>query len=615
MSKKIRIFDHFQGGISVSRKEGAPGSFQNSRSIDIDSEPTSFKILPKTAKISSTTVTDLIKWFATAKDGNIYAIDAGNDIYKDASGTVTKVVNNSTGAGQGLAYRDDDDYLYYSLTTTIGRFGPITNSPSNSTTFFEDDVYNLDQSLDTSGNTYTLTTGVNEGATHRQTFTPTRDPIKSIQVNLGTRGTGNWTLTLHDSLNVSIGTVTIANASLAASGDQKFTFSTPLRVFRNNDYHFHLTSTVADGTVVTTTASDLETADFHEYFGILISNTDYQPMIDFKRFLVFGNSDYVGSWNGYDYPINSNAIEIPLGYKVRCLAKLGDYVVAGCWKGASSSQSINDTDKGLLVFWDGEGPAYTYAVEIPEGAVNSVFTDQNRLFFVAGNQGKLYVYTDGVQAVDQLPRMTKQTYVEVAPGAMGMWQGNLLIGAPVNTDADDIFETSVYTYGQPTKDYSESLTQDYPISTGTLTSGSNNLKIGAVLGQGQTLHIGWRDDTVYGWDTVGPSSQPFTSASWESLMIDDGKPYHQKVADVIRVDHSTLISNQEVYIDYKIDRATNWTAAASNSTAGTTDTRFNLNKRFKELEVRVRLVTSSTNDLEVYAVTISYEDRSDEEVV
>ena len=136
MAKKIRIFDHFMGGASISKKQGAPGSFQQSRSIDIDSEPTSFKILPKTAKISTTVVTDLIKWFVTAKDGNIYAVDAGNDIYKDAAGTVTKVVNNTTGAGQGLAYFEEDDYLYYSVTTTLGRYGPISNSPTNSTTLF-----------------------------------------------------------------------------------------------------------------------------------------------------------------------------------------------------------------------------------------------------------------------------------------------------------------------------------------------------------------------------------------------------------------------------------------------------------------------------------------------
>lgn len=601
------------GGLSVSNKEGAPGSFQNSRSIDIDSEPTSFKILPKTAKISSTTVTNLIKWFTSAKDGNTWAIDAGNDIYRNASGTVTKVVDNSSGAGQGLAYFEEDDYLYYSVTTTLGRYGPINNSPSNSTTFFENDVYDLDQSLDTSGNTYTLTTGVNEGATHRQTFTPTKDPIKSIQVNVAAIGTGDWTLTLHDEQNNVVGSKTTANGSMA-TGDVKFTFATPLRVILGQTYHFHLTSTVADGTVVTTTASDLETADYHEFFGVLISNTDYQPIIDFFETIVFGNSDYLGTWDGFTAPINSNAIKLPRGYKVRCLAKLGQYVVAGCWKGASSGQSINDTEKGLLVFWDGISVDFNYSVEVPEGGINSMFASQNRLFFVAGNQGKLYAYTDGIQVVDQLPRTTKQTYVEVSPGAMGMWQGNLLIGSPLNTDSTT-FEASVYTYGQPTKDYPESLTQDYPISTGTLTTSSNNLKIGAVLGQGQTLHIGWRDDTAYGWDTVGASSAPYTSASWESLMIDDGKPYHQKVADVIRVDHSALISGQSVAIAYKIDRASAWTTATTNSTVGTTDTRFNLNKRFKELEVRVSLVTSSTNQLEVYSVVVSYEDRESEEVV
>lgn len=613
MSKKIRIFDHYMGGLAISKKEGAPGSFQQSRSIDIDSEPTSFKILPKTAKISTTVVTNLIKWFATAKDGNTYAIDAGNDIYKNVAGTVTKVVDFlvPVGAGQGLAYFEEDDYLYYSNTTTIARYGPLSNSPTNSVTFFDDKVYNLDQNLPTGATTYTLTTAINDGATHRQTFTPTKDPLTEIDVNVNTVGTGDWTMTVHDETNRLVTNLTIANANVS-TGLLEFIFASPARLIIGQDYHFHLHSTVADGKVFTTTASDLETAFFDEYFGVLISNTDYQPIIDFFETIVFGNSDYLGTWDGFTAPINSCAIKLPRGYKVRCLAKLGQYVVAGCWKGASTGQSINDTEKGLLVFWDGVAKDFNYSVEVPEGGINSMFASQNRLFFVAGNQGKIYAYTDGIQVVDQLPRLTKQTYVEVSPGAMGMWQGNLLIGAPLNTDST-VFENSVYTFGQPTKDYPESLTQDYPLSTGTLTG--TTVKIGAVLGQGQTLHIGWRDDTAYGWDTVTSSSQPYTSASWESLMIDDGKPYHQKVADVIRVDHSALISGQSVAIAYKIDRATNWTTAVTNSTVDTTDTRFNLNKRFKELEVRVSLVTSSTNQLEVFCVTCSYEDRIDEEVI
>jgi len=59
MSTKILSVSHWNEGISSSEKEGPLGSFFFGRSLDIHSEPTTTKILPRTAKISSTTVTAL----------------------------------------------------------------------------------------------------------------------------------------------------------------------------------------------------------------------------------------------------------------------------------------------------------------------------------------------------------------------------------------------------------------------------------------------------------------------------------------------------------------------------------------------------------------------------
>ena len=91
MATKTWVIDHFNVGISESEKEGPQGSFAFGRSLDIHSEPTTLSILPKTAKISGTVVTGLIKWLVKAGDGKIYGYDENGAIYENNAGTVTKI--------------------------------------------------------------------------------------------------------------------------------------------------------------------------------------------------------------------------------------------------------------------------------------------------------------------------------------------------------------------------------------------------------------------------------------------------------------------------------------------------------------------------------------------
>ena len=122
---------------------------------------------------------------------------------------------------------------------------------------------NVDQSLDSAGayaNTYAIPTAINEGATHRQTFTPTKKHNTGITIWPVTKGTGDWTLTVHDSSNNVIGTPrTIANASVTTGALLSFLNSFD---WTSGTYHFHVTSTVNDGTLKTNTSNDLEACSF-----------------------------------------------------------------------------------------------------------------------------------------------------------------------------------------------------------------------------------------------------------------------------------------------------------------------------------------------------------------
>lgn len=228
-----------------------------------------------------------------------------------------------------------------------------------------------------SGQTYTLTTALNEGATHRQTFTPTKEPLKSVAFNLATVSTGNITVMVHDELNRELTSVTVAAANQIA-GVYEFMFASSSRPILNADYHVHVYSTVADGTIVTGTTADLETAYFRSYFQILVSD-EYHPMEQFTNFLLIGNERYVAKLEAgsvYD----PHRLTLPSGYRVRCFALWHDYIAIGTWRGTD----VTDIDSAKILFWDGTSDTYVEPLDVPQGAINSMFGRQGKLLISAG---------------------------------------------------------------------------------------------------------------------------------------------------------------------------------------------------------------------------------------
>jgi hypothetical protein len=126
-------------------------------------------------------------------------------------------------------------------------------------------VDNIDQSLDSGGaytNTYALTNAVNEGATHIQTFTPTKNKITKIGIWPVAGGTGvDWTLVIHDASNNVIASNVIAAAFIVTGAMQYF--DVPC-LWSSGNYHFHLYASATTGTPTckANTSNDLETASF-----------------------------------------------------------------------------------------------------------------------------------------------------------------------------------------------------------------------------------------------------------------------------------------------------------------------------------------------------------------
>jgi hypothetical protein len=531
-------------------------------------------------------------------DGLIDDIRIWNDIR--TTGELYNYMDVEIGGGSaGLAAYHQVDSSTSDSTANANNL-TLVNTPSYSTDVpFASPTsrLDLDQSLDTSGQTETLPTAIDEGATNRQTFVPAKDPQKSVEILIADKGTGNWTLTVHDALNRLIATVTVANAELPASGDYEFEFASVWRPLMGASYHFHVISSVADGTVTTTTLNDLETVDFHTYYQFLVEDV-YHPVEQIINKLGIGNERYLATWDGITY--YPHALTLPSGYRIRCLGTWREYLVMGTMRGSN----ITDDDVGRLFFWDGYSTTYNFYIDIPQGAVNCILSG-DPLYFMAGYSGDLMAYSGGgAEKIRRMPKISTSTTLEFNRKAISMYRSLVHIGMAENS-TDTTIERGVYSWGTLDKELPSTMSFDYPLSLG-ITTGAT-LEIGLVYPIGSKLLISWRNASSYGVDSVSPSNNPYATGTCEFLITDSGDISKEKQSQFLRGYFKALVSGDSVTLKYKIDRQSSWVTGSVVTTADVKEARLALPtkaNRFNEFQFGVNLATSNTSSPEFYGIAL-----------
>ena len=607
MAKKSLIIKDFTGSIgTLGEKRDKPGSARFSKNLDPFEDASYITLSRKTTKVSGSTVTSLVHWAVDGSphDTNRYFYDLAGKIYRETSGgTWSSLRTVSGGAGEGFVIFDN--YLYYALGVNLGRYGFLSGTPTFDDNFDSwGDVTDLRQTGGGTGATdYSTTTGINEGATHRQTFTPDHDPVEAITINIDVVGSGDWTVTLHDSLNNSLGTSTIVNASVSV-GDQKFTLASIARIPLNDELHFHVTTTVADGGVDTNVATDLEGVSFTIEFAPMISAT-WHPMVTVEDKLIFGNGRYVGVYDQATY--NPTKIVLDAGFSVRTMAKFEEFVVIAAIRGAS----VDDAEVSRLYFWDTIAPSFNFSSDVTIGVPNAIHNSKGQLIGVYGTRGDVYEGNDPFEkVVEEVPKLAKGKKVEVYPGAITDQNGRTLIGYAGNTDDGSGLEQGVYEWGRQSGELPQGLNLPFIISTGTTKA--TTVKIGMVKSFGNDLYIGWRDDSTFGVDKVAFGDNAATSSEWESLIFDAGSADKTFLPLTLTIDFESLASGESVTPKTKLDRASSFTNGTAASTTGDTRVEESLFTRAREIEIGFTLASSSNTFPKVTQVKLDYDDLADE---
>lgn len=611
--------NYFTGGVGVDPKLGPPNSFYKSQALDFRSIPSQMSVLPGMRALSSN-LPDLmtaieqdvngVRWGIGDK-GNLYKIDTSNNISVEAT-----LSENGTA---GLLYNQVTDLLYIPGKTKVSTYGQVTTGNTGQPTF-QSNVFAQSSSIN-SGCTqiYDPTTGLFDGALRSSAtatynvpgglsevsgtycvFSPDIEPGYSIQVYFTTIGTGDYTLTLHDSQNNSLAAATITHANMKV-GFNEFVFGKQVRVLVGGgiasgaaNYHFHLTSTATDGfvQVVPASAGNSATGDMMSVnmlwsaYRLVDTANGWHPTALFSvqtgtgngLALCIGNGQYLSTYNfsNDSNPSNLSWIRHQLvfktGYEVCGLSTNNQYLVIAVER--RSKNTSRNFQEGALYFWDGTTPQPSFVIDIPMGAPYGIHTTDNITYFTAA--GSLYAWSGG-QTVIKVRKLAYQNtdylntsdHTVVNPNMFTTRYGILLAAYPSTTTNPNV-QYGVWSWGSVELSFSDTFGLSYVASHNNTynTSPISNLSIGCNVNFVDSLYTSWKytdaNGTHYGLDIMDNTSSAATFSSWTSLIFDGGARYKQKLAHRIKVSCTALPAGASLTPFYILDRG----ATTTNASAG-----------------------------------------------
>lgn len=636
MTKQIVRIKGWASGQSPDDTAGPAQSFAYGRQVDFRTSPSVLQLMPRVVEQSGGVVTDLLLDMVLTPSGDIYSIGDSGNFYRrlTSDGSWVLLANLGEAPGGSLVYRSDQDAILIPLQTRVAFYGRLASSPILAVNKYAASASTDIAASSTGGGfTYTLSTSITESVTAQRTFKPDIEPLHSIKLFVVLKGTGDWTVTIHDDANTILGTSTITNANLSSDALNEFTFSTALRMLvkpNARTYHIHVTSTVADGTVAAGTSNDFSTADFQILANRFVTTTNgLHPALQFLQYTTYGNERYLSVHEPLeDVPTNDewqrHRLTFPSGLEVCGLAQYQEFEAIACERQAQTFSV--EYQFGFIFLWDGISTTYSQVIPVPEGSPRSLFSYENELYWHA--DGSWYkLVNQKPQRIRRFPGATEEfggIYAQTAinPNMATVRKGVLLTGFPSSTN-DTTIEHGVYSLGSLDRSYDTSFGLDYVLSSGSrFNTPGKNLKIGCVKNFGSELYISWRDDSNdnandYGVDSVSPLSVPATSARVEGLWFDNGDPEKDMVAMQIKASFKTLPEGCTVTPIWRTARDGAWNNedGTIQGVAGDTSVILAVDQRCNEIQVGAiieREFTTNTN-VNLRTIALQFDDLGTEQ--
>lgn len=154
-------------------------------------------------------------------------------------------------------------------------------------------------------------------------------------------------------------------------------------------------------------------------------------------------------WNDATTYTYSNVLTFPEDVIIASICDMGPYLAIGTkrYAGANNQQSL-----AYVYFWDFNTTSPTKLVSVSEDGVQSMVSDGNNLYFIAGTNGAIYI-TNGttVGFLDRIPVKfddNERYQPLITTGAQGMtfFDNRLYIGVSVNGIAGNLSQGGLWSY-------------------------------------------------------------------------------------------------------------------------------------------------------------------------
>jgi hypothetical protein len=261
------------------------------------------------------------------------------------------------------------------------------------------------------------------------------------------------------------------------------------------------------------------------------------------------------------------ALDLPEGVYIVTFAELGKFLMIGTC-GASTWATRNNYKKASIYLWDRVSTSFNLPIQINENSIQQMFSDNNKLYVVAGIKGNLYV-TDSTNYyllkklswnADRPPSAFCQFY----PNAIGMNNnGNLLIGSSTYADpyagGDTASKHGIYEVELKSGQYNSVLKT---IPNNGDTGASSALYIGCInSGANDTTVFGWQSGSTYGLDTTDTTVYTSYTAVIESSLYQVGTRLnrHSPYQNLEFTLQKPLITGQAIRISYRVNGASSYT--------------------------------------------------------
>lgn len=218
-----------------------------------------------------------------------------------------------------------------------------------------------------------------------------KEPMYSITVTVAVKGTGSWTMVLHDGSDHEITSVELTNDQLPPAGsDVKFVFGEQIRGKIGATYHVHFYSSNGTGAIRSNSSSTLQAADISlEAYRLVDTGGFGHATIQLGARSYICNEKYIAEWEMLDLTDNAFAgydphkLIAPSEVIYLCADIYNQYTAfGGGLKRGTDADNDNPTE-GVISFWNGVDDFFEFHLPVPQGPVETLKCIGNIVHFIA----------------------------------------------------------------------------------------------------------------------------------------------------------------------------------------------------------------------------------------